>query len=225
MRPIVPLSILLIALPQLFGSCSTDAPPTTAAIANRDSLPVMVSYGVSKIISDSGLMRYKLITEEWQVYDKTTPAKHIFPKGLYLQQMDDKFGVTAYLTADTAYWFDQRLWHLCGRVVMRTEVGRTFRSEELYWDMSTHEFYSTKYGVFTDGDAQRLAGYNFRFNETMTRYSFDNGKGYRPLRNSQSASSSPATNTSPSDSVASTPTRRSGAEMNKRPRLTPSSQS
>lgn len=199
------------------SSCSNDAPPTSAHIVNRDSLPVMVSYGVSKIISDSGVMRYKVITEEWQVYDKTTPPKHVFPKGLFLLQMDDKFGVIAYLTADTAYWFDQKLWQLCGRVVMKTEAGRTFKSEELFWDMSTHEFYSTKYGVFTDGNTQRLAGYNFRFNETMTRYSFDNGKGYRPMGTGARTTSS--SDTTKADTQPLFPPRPSGATVNKRPQM------
>lgn len=218
----LPLLLLLCAMANLASSCGTDAPPTTEAIVNRDSLPVMISQGVSKIISDSGVMRYKVITEEWQVFDKTIPARHVFPKGLYIQQMDDKFGVTAYLTADTAYWYDQRLWHLRGRVVMKSEAGRLFKSEELYWDMEAHEFYTTTYGIFIDGEAQRLAGYNFRFNEMMTRYSFDNGQGYRPIGSATESKSGTSghADTTKIDSVAPTWQRPSGAEFNKRPRPT-----
>lgn len=43
-----------------------------ARVVNRDSLPVMTTRGVSKLITDSGVVRYKIIAEEWRVYDRTT---------------------------------------------------------------------------------------------------------------------------------------------------------
>ncbi len=153
------------------------------ALKNRDSLPVMTTYGVSKLISDSGIIRYKIVTEEWQIYDRTNPPRHEFLKGLFLEQFDEKFHVTMYLTADTAYWFNQELWLLRGRVFMKNINGRTFSTEELYWDMGTHEFYSTQYGVFTETDQRRFQGYNFRCNETMTRYSFSKPSGFGPMGN------------------------------------------
>ena len=46
-------------------SCGTEAPPMGNAVYNRDSLPVMITYGVSKLISDSGIVKYKIVSEEW----------------------------------------------------------------------------------------------------------------------------------------------------------------
>ena len=55
----------LFALSLSFSACDNGAPPSGSAVRNRDSLPVMVTYGVSKLISDSGVVRYKIISEEW----------------------------------------------------------------------------------------------------------------------------------------------------------------
>ena len=85
-------------------ACSNDAPPQDAAIVNREKLPIMVSHGVSKLISDSGINRYKVITEEWAIYDKTTPPRQDFLKGILLLRFDNKMKVDMQITADTAYW-------------------------------------------------------------------------------------------------------------------------
>ena len=39
-----------------------------AAITERDSLPVMDTKGVMTLISDSGVTRYRINTEEWLVF-------------------------------------------------------------------------------------------------------------------------------------------------------------
>lgn len=55
--------------------CSQEKQPTRHFDDIRDSIPIMLSKGVSAVISDSGYMRYKLITEEWNYYDKTLPKR------------------------------------------------------------------------------------------------------------------------------------------------------
>ena len=128
MRNLLP--ILLVFLLALTGACGTDAPPTGSAIRGRDSLPVMTTYGVSKLISDSGVVKYKLVAEEWRYYDRTQPARQEFPKGIFMERYDKAFKVDMYLTADTAYCYDNYLWELRGRVFVRERVkGITYSSE------------------------------------------------------------------------------------------------
>lgn len=50
------------------------------AITERDSLPSMKTLGVTTLISDSGITRYKIITEEWEIYDKKNPPYWAFEK-------------------------------------------------------------------------------------------------------------------------------------------------
>ena len=83
----------LFALSLSFSACDNGAPPSGSAVRNRDSLPVMVTYGVSKLISDSGVVRYKIISEEWLVFDRTHPPRQEFRKGVLLQRYDDRLNV------------------------------------------------------------------------------------------------------------------------------------
>lgn len=162
-------------------SCGKDAPPQGASIAKRDSAAVMLTWGCSKMISDSGVMRYKVIAEKWEVFDRTTPTRHAFEKGIFLERFDDQFKVDLHITADTAYWYDQNLWELRGRVVVDNLKEQTlFKTELLWWNTGSHEFYSKAYmNIFTPD--RHLEGYDFHSNESMTRYSINQPKGYMPV--------------------------------------------
>ena len=171
--------IFLISL--LIAACGTQAPPEGAAISHRDSLPVMTTKGVSKLISDSGVIRYKIIAEEWQVYDKTMPPRQYFPKGIFLERFDDNFNVDMYITADTAFWYNQSLWELRGHVCMENLTDQTvFTTERLWWDMDRREFYSNVYMCIKQPE-QMLEGDNFTSNESLTKYTVTKSRGYRPM--------------------------------------------
>ena len=51
----------------LFASCTDTGKKMADAVVERDSLPSMTSLGVTTLISDSGITRYKIVTEEWMV--------------------------------------------------------------------------------------------------------------------------------------------------------------
>ena len=163
------------------AGCGNDAPPMGAAVQNRDSLPMMVTHGVSKLISDSGVVKYKVVAEEWQYYDKTTPTRQVFPKGVFLERYDKTFKVDMYLTADTAYCYDENLWELRGRVFVNNEASQTtYRSEQLYWDMNAHEFYSNVWMRIVTPERD-IEGNRFKSNENMTRYEVIRDKGSLPM--------------------------------------------
>ena len=177
---LLPLILILTLLPALLAGCSSDKPPIAPAIHQRDSLPIMTSYGVSKLISDSGVMKYKVVAEEWNVYDRTNPTKQTFPKGLLLEKFNPKFHIEMYITADTAYWYNQSLWELRGRVCVWNENGTIFNSELLYWDMNRHEFYSNRYSHLVTPDRE-VDGHSFHSNEQMTQYEVNFGHAVCPL--------------------------------------------
>ena len=62
----------------LFPACSGGEKNLAEAITERDSLPSMKTLGVTTLISDSGITRYKIITEEWEIYDKKNPPYWAF---------------------------------------------------------------------------------------------------------------------------------------------------
>ena len=162
-------------------SCGQETPPEGAAVKNRELIPVLVCIGVSKMISDSGITRYKIITEEWEVYDQAKPPRQDFKKGILILRFDEKMNIDMQITADTAYWYDQNLWELRGRVRMNNEASEMkFRSEQLYWDMNQHEFYSNVWMEVITPERQ-IEGTRFRANESMTKFEVYDAKGRIPM--------------------------------------------
>lgn len=162
-------------------SCQSDDDRHNPIIENRDSLPILKSYGVSTLISDSGVIRYKIISEEWLIYDKTPRQHYSFEKGLFLERFDKNYHVEAFVNCDTAYYYnEERLWELRGRVCVKNLKGETFNTSLLYWDMQAHEIYSPAY-MEINGIEQDLRGYNFRSDETMTDYLIHSSSGAFPM--------------------------------------------
>lgn len=151
----------------------------------RDSLPTLRSLGVSTLISDSGVIRYKIIAEEWYIYDKKNPTYWSFDKGLFIERFNESYQVDAYISCDTAYFYDQKhLWELRGRVLVKNMKGETFKTSLLFWDQSAHRVYSDRY-MEIDGETRKLAGYNFSSNEQMTDYIIHSSKGLFPIKDNQ----------------------------------------
>src|SRR5574344_2282739 len=166
-------SVMLLSL----YACSQENEHVAPAIHERDSVAMMISFGVNTLISDSGVIRYRIVTERWEVNTNTHPTKWSFLKGIFLEQFDEKFHIQACITADTAWYYDQKkLWELRGRVRVRNMEGLVFKSEELYWDGFKHELYSYKYSRVITPE-RTLEGTYFRSDERMTRYEVSNSKG------------------------------------------------
>lgn len=161
----------------LLSACQEGREHTAPAVNPQDSASVMVSYGVNTLVSDSGMMKYRIVSECWEVNQARNPSRWIFEKGLFLEQFDEKFHVEAYVQCDTAYYFDQqKLWELRGRVRVRTVDGLRFSSEELFWDQNKHELYSYKYSRLITPDRD-MEGTYFLSDERMTHYTITNSKG------------------------------------------------
>ena len=166
------LSVLLF-----LSACQERREHTAPAVNPRDSVSMMVSYGVNTLVSDSGMIKYRIVAECWEVNQVRNPSRWIFEKGLFLEQFDEKFRVEAYVQCDTAYYFDQqKLWELRGRVRVRTVDGLRFSSEELYWDQNKHELYSYVYSRLVTPDRE-MEGTYFLSDERMTHYTISNSKG------------------------------------------------
>lgn len=182
------------------ASCSKDEEHTARAINDRDSVDMMVSYGVNTLISDSGVIKYRIVTERWAVNTVKNPSRWTFEKGIFLEQFDEHFHVGACITADTAWYYDKlRLWELRGRVFVRNNEGLVFRSEELFWNQDQHKLYSNKFSRVVTPDRQ-LQGTRFESDETMTHYIVSNSRGSAPVGD-LTTETSPAQAVSPGDTA------------------------
>jgi hypothetical protein len=169
--------IIAVAAAAAILSCTEPVEHTAPAIHDRDSVSVMTSYGVNTLISDSGIIKYKIVTERWDVNVVRDPSRWTFEKGVFFEQFDEKFHVEAYVQADTAWYYDQKkLWHLRGRVRIRNVNGLIYESEELFWDGLRHELYSNVFSKVTTPE-RTLQGTYFLSDEHMAHYTVSNSKG------------------------------------------------
>lgn len=162
----------------LLASCEGQKEHTAPAVHDRDSASMMISYGVNNtLISDSGVIKYRIVTERWEVNTVRNPSRWIFEKGLFFEQFDEKFHVQSYIQCDTAYYYDQKkLWELRSRVSILTKDGLRFTSQQLFWDQASHELYSNVPSHLVTPD-RTLEGTYFRSDERMTRYFVSNSRG------------------------------------------------
>lgn len=226
--------ILVVAMIAGLAACSEQKSHTAPAVRDQDSASLMVSYGVNTLISDSGVIKYRIVTERWEVNTVRVPSRWIFEKGIFMEQYDKTFHIEGYIQADSAWYYDQqKLWELRGRVSIRNVNGLIFNSEELFWDGVRHEFYSHQFSRLVTPD-RTLEGTSFRSDEQMMHYEVSNSVGsfqtddmentdnsqssnggQQPSTSGQAASGSqPAATTQPEQPVRPAATRRAATQKN-----------
>ena len=202
--------VVAMVLGACIAACDEQKSHTAPAIYDRDSVSMMTSYGINTLISDSGVIKYKIVAERWDVNTVRQPSRWTFEKGIFMEQFDEQFHVEGYIQADTAWYYDQqKLWELRGRVYIRNVNGLVFRSEEFFWDGIRHEFYSHKFSRVVTPE-RTLEGTYFRSDEHMTHYEVTNSVGSFQSTDMEGDQGQPASGTSAtasSDSVPAPPVR------------------
>ena len=169
--------IALIMMVVTVCSCDNQKEHTAEAVNDKDSLPMMTSYGVNTLISDSGVMKYRIVAERWEVNDKVDPQRWNFRRGIFLEQFDENFHTEATIQSDSAIYYNQKgLWYLFGNVRVNTVDGLKFNSEELYWDQNKHELYSNKFSHVVTPERE-MQGNSFTSDEQMHHYTVIKTKG------------------------------------------------
>lgn len=136
-----------------------------------EHIPSMITDTVSTLISDSGITRYKLVADLWEVYDVAKEPYWYFPDGIYLERFNENYFIEATVIADSAWYFSrQKLWKLKGHVKAQNIVGDRFKSDELFWDQAEKKIYSDKYIEIDKANGLYLQGYGFSSNQEMTAY-------------------------------------------------------
>ena len=161
----------------LFPSCSGKGKNLADAISENDTLPSMNSLGVTTLISDSGITRYKIVTEEWIINDKKNPPYWAFEKGVYLEKFDTLFHIDASIKADTAYYYEKKkIWELRSNVQIQSQRGDKFETELLYWNEKEEKIFSDKYIRISQED-KIITGYGFESDQNLTEYQIKNTTG------------------------------------------------
>ena len=176
-------TIVLAAIVVLFFqfSCQGGKKETIAAFEEPDSVPMMSTYGVSTLISDSGRISYKIEAEEWLVYDKRNPPHWAFEKGVHLEKYDYDMNIEAIIDCDTAYFYTEaQLWKLTGNVNIKNTKEERFFTPLLYWSQEKKEIFSDAYIKIEQKD-QITEGYGFTANQNLSSWNILNTKGIYPI--------------------------------------------
>jgi hypothetical protein len=134
---------------------------------DAQAIPKLHTSDASTLISDeSGITRYRVEAKVWDIYSNKGDGYWYFPKGIYAEQFDSLFHVTASIVADTAYYFEKKeLWRAIGNVVVKNMEGRTFETSELFWDQKVpsnvvNAFYTNQMVKIVDPDGNITYGRN-----------------------------------------------------------------
>lgn len=174
----------------MLSACSRKKNPVTDAITNRDSVPIMVTREVSTYISDSGVVKYKIIADEWKVFDRLDPSRWTFEEGVYLEKYDNKLNIEATILADTAYYYDQQeLWELRGNVHIENVEDEQFDTQLLFWNQKSRQVYSDQY-IRIRQQKRIITGMGFTSNQDFTHYTIKQTQGIFPIKEEPSATDS-----------------------------------
>lgn len=166
------VTVMFILLP----SCNKQK-EMAEAVTENDSLPDMKTTGVTTFISDSGMIRYKIITAEWLIFNQVDTPFWAFEKGIYLEKFDTLFRIDSSIKADTAFYYEpKKLWELRGNVHIRSQRGDKFDTQLLFWDQNKERIYSDRY-IRIEQPERILTGYGFESNQQMTEYQIYNNTG------------------------------------------------
>lgn len=161
----------------LTPACNGGRKHRADSIVNKDSVPTMRTYGVTTFISDSGIVSYKIIAEEWDVYSRPDFSQWSFEQGVYLEKFDTLMHVTASIKADTAYYYDKKkLWELRSNVHIRNLAGDKFDTSLMFWDEEAKRIYSDKYISIEQADKQ-IVGVGFESDQSLTNYTIRQTSG------------------------------------------------
>ena len=184
----------------LFPACTGKDKKLAEAISENDTLPSMKSLGVTTLISDSGITRYKIVAEEWLIHDKKNPPYWAFEKGVYLEKFDTLFRVDASIKADTAYYHEKKkLWELKGHVQILSQRGDKFQTDLLFWEEKKEKVYSDKF-IQIEQEDKVIKGYGFESNQDLTEYEIKNTTGVFTVEDT-----APMVTSQPQDSLKKAP--------------------
>lgn len=172
-------AVLLFLLPTSCRKKENDMIPN---FGDRTKVPGMWLDSVTTLISDSGVIRYRVVTERWDAYDKADDPYWFFPQKVYFERFNDTLVIESTVESDTAwYYYDRKLWVLRQNVKVRNLSGETFETTLLNWNQDTHRVYSDTAFIRIRQSSQILTGHGFESNESMTNYTIHQIEGMFPI--------------------------------------------
>ena len=164
----------------LFFSCQTKH-EMTESVTDIKNTPQVYADSITTIVSDSGIIRYRIIAPEWYVYEKADTPYWDFPNGLRFERFDENYKVDAEIECDRAVYYSKlELWKLNDNVEATNLNKEEFYTNELYWDQKEERVDSDS-AITIIQKERKILGVGFESNQTFSRYSIRQPKGTIPI--------------------------------------------
>lgn len=162
-------------------SCSSSVENSASLGVERDSAAVMKTYNVTTLVSDSGITRFRVKTNEWLVFDKKAKPAWDFPQGLHLEQFDENLEIHSEVDAKKAIYFTElEEWVLSDSVYAVNVDGEKFETEILYVHQKEDRIFTDKFVKITQKD-KIITGIGMESNQRLTKYKVLKPQGIIPL--------------------------------------------
>ncbi|MFV0390937.1 MAG: LPS export ABC transporter periplasmic protein LptC [Paludibacteraceae bacterium] len=178
------MTIVFLMLVFLFGaiSCVKEEVVQIEAVKDRTKLPGLEATKITTVISDSGITRYRIYTDQWDIYDRAKAPYWDFPKGIYFEKFTSNFAIDANFRSDKARYDEiKRIWEFKGKVKAVNLKGEMFETDLLYWDQTTERIYSDKFIRVTQ-QTRIINAVGFESDQSLIKYRFRNVEGIMTVK-------------------------------------------
>jgi len=176
------LFVVLLSSTLVLAACRNEVKMTADAVTDRATIPGLDASGVTTLISDSGVTRYRISTATWQIYDKANPVYWEFPDGIYMEKFNADLEIDTWLRSDYAFYNeDEQLWELRGNVQSMNADSEFFETPRLFWDQRKESIYSDT-DISITRQSSIIQGIGFTSNQDLTKYSIQNPTGVFPVK-------------------------------------------
>ena len=162
-------------------SCKDEVKGVVNQSTDREVTPTVLTKDIVTLVSDSGVMKYRISAQRWDIYEENETPGWEFPSGLYLEQFDTALAVAATFKCDSATFLkNEKLWRFMGNVRSWNVKKELILTNELYWDQKNRKVYSDSF-IHIERPDRVLEGYGFESNEQLTTYRLKRPMGIFPI--------------------------------------------
>ena len=207
---VLPILTALIIAAAVVSACDDEKKNVVGNVLNPETTPTIVTRDIETLISDSGIIRYRITTPIWEMYEEAEEPFWRFPQHLHLEQFNDMGVKDAFIDCDSAYFFRiTQVWRLDGHITISNLAGDKFRTSQIFWDQRDRIVRSDSF-IQIERPDRIIEGYGFRSNDRLTDYTLYRVAGIFPVEGLRTdGADAPA----PTGSYAGTPMSKNGPQQ------------
>lgn len=166
--------VLLLTLATLV-SCTEAVKKEKADIEVIDfsQMPSMVGDSVNTLVSESGIVIYRMEAPKLAIYDNVDTPYWDFPEGLHIITYTEDGKEEGDIRSDFAiYHVQTELWELRKSVEAKNDEDKTIETELLYWNQKTELIYTDAFVKVTE-DGLLTKGYGFESDQNFENWTLE----------------------------------------------------